>query len=170
LKKNACFESKKHQIDEYFVPAHRNFINVRPAKEWLRLRNTDGVYSVNYKNWHINKVGKGHYCDEYETRIQDQDQMKKIFKALDLKPIVTVSKQRENWIYKDYKISIDSVSGLGDFVEVEYIGREKDVEPEKITEEMIEFLKGIGCGKIKRNYRGYPFLLLFPKEGDYEEP
>jgi len=34
---------------------------------------------------------------------------------------------------------------------------------------MIKFLKNIGCGKIKRNYVGYPFQLLFPSEVKLEE-
>ncbi|GAI26198.1 unnamed protein product, partial [marine sediment metagenome] len=37
LEKNADFRSENHQIDEYFSPAHRDFIGVRPVKEWLRL-------------------------------------------------------------------------------------------------------------------------------------
>ncbi len=70
--------------------------------------------------------------------------------------------------YKDYEISIDSVKGLGDFVEIEYIGRDEKVDPKKVTEEMINFLKGLRCGKIIRNYVGYPFQLLFPEEVKFE--
>jgi len=75
---------------------------------------------------------------------------------------------RKVWTCENYEIAIDSVKGLGDFVEIEYIGKEKKVDPEKITEEMVNFLKSIGCGKIKRNYVGYPFQLLFPEEVKYE--
>ena len=53
-------------------------------------------------------------------------------------------------------------------IEIEYIGKDNKVDPKKITEEMIEFLKKIDCGKITRNYVGYPFLLLFPEEVKYE--
>ena len=34
----------------------------------------------------------------------------------------------------------------------------------KTTDEMVEFLKSLGCGKIERDYVGYPFKLLFPGE------
>ena len=57
---------------------------------------------------------------------------------------------------------------MGDFVEIEYIGKDEKADPKKITQEMINFLKNIGCEKIKINYVGYPFQLLFPKEVEYE--
>ena len=63
---------------------------------------------------------------------------------------------------------MDQVKELGDFVEIEYIGKEQ-VDPPKTTKEMVDFLKKLGCGKIKRDYVGYPFRLLFPKESEFEE-
>ena len=95
--------------------------------------------------------------------------MKKILEVLNFKSIVKVDKLRKTWTYKNYEIATDSVKGLGDFVEIEYIGKDEKVDPKKITEEMINFLKSVGCGQIKRNYVGYPFQLLFPKEVKYEE-
>ena len=169
LEKEADFNSEKHQIDEYFSPNHRNFIEVRPVKEWLRLRDSGGKYSITYKNWHYDESGKSHYCDEYETKIEDLTQLKKILDVLNFKSVVRVDKSRKTWIYKDYEIAVDLVKGLGDFIEIEYIGKDEKVDPKKITEEMINFLKKIGCRKIKINYVGYPFQLLFPEEVKFEE-
>ena len=169
LEKEAEFEEKKHQVDEYFSPAHRNFIGIRPVKEWLRLRDSNGKYSINYKNWHYDDdPEKSSYCDEYETKVEDLDKIKKIFEILNFKLLLKVDKIRKTWIYKDYEIDLDTVKGLGDFVEIEYIGKE-EVDPDKITKEMIDFLKKIGCGEIKRNYVGYPFQLLFPGEIKVDE-
>ena len=169
LEKNAKFKVKNHQVDEYFSPAHRDFVAVRPVNEWLRLRNSNGKYSINYKNWHREKNGKSHYCDEYETEIEDLFQFKNILNILNFRSLVKVDKVRKIWTYKNCEIAVDSVKGLGDFVEIEYIGKNEKVNPEEITEEMIKFLKNIGCGKIKRNYVGYPFQLLFPSEVKLEE-
>jgi len=33
---------------------------------------------------------------------------------------------------------------------------------------MVGFLKKLKVGKIERDFRGYPFSLLFPEEVDYE--
>jgi adenylate cyclase class 2 len=169
LEKNAEFKKEKHQVDEYFSPAIRSFVDVRPVKEWLRLRNEDGKYSINYKNWHYEgDSNKSFHCDEYEAGIGDLDQVSKILKALGFKSLVKVDKIRKTWTYQDYEIDIDSVKGLGDFVEVEYIG-EKEVDPDKTAAEMIEFLKKLDCGKIKIDCIGYPFRLLFPNESKWEE-
>jgi len=43
------------------------------------------------------------------------------------------------------------------------------VEPKKTTDEMVDFLKKLGCEKLKRDYVGYPFKLLFPDEVKLEE-
>ncbi len=169
LEENADFRSERYQLDEYFTPENRDFTKVRPIKEWLRLRDSAGKYSVNYKNWHIDKDGKSNHCDECETKIDDIDTLRNIFSALGLKQIVKVEKARKDWHFEHYGISIDSVKGLGEFVEIEYIGNDDNVDPKKITDEMVKFLKNLGCGKITRNYQGYPFLLLFPDEAKYEE-
>lgn len=167
LKKNAKYQGTKTQIDEYFVPKHRNFLKFRPTREWLRLRSVDNLSSINYKNWHYDKNGKTNYCDEFETQVSDIKQMNNIFEALDMKSVATVDKKRETWLYKDFEISIDKVKKLGTFVEIEYKGS-KSADPKETTDKMIDLLKEAGCGKINRNYQGYPFLLLFPKEAKFE--
>jgi len=169
LEKNADFKSEKHQIDEYFSPTHRNFTEVRPVKEWLRLRDSGGKYSINYKNWHYDKDGRSYHGDEYETKIENLTQLRKILDVLNFKPIVKVDKLRKVWEYKEYEVSIDSIKELGDFVEIEYISKDENVDPKRITEEMVNFLKSLGCGKIKRSWVGYPFQLLFPEEVKLEE-
>jgi adenylate cyclase class 2 len=169
LGKNGEFKSENHQIDEYFSPVHRDFIKVRPINEWLRLRNSNGKYFINYKNWYRDGDGKSYHCDEYETKIEDLGKLKNIFSVLNFKFLVTVDKIRKIWVYKDYEVAVDSVKNIGDFVEIEYLGKNENLDPKKITEEMIVFLKSVGCGKIKRDYQGYPFMLLFPNEVKFEE-
>lgn len=164
LKTNGKFQEKRHQIDEYFTPSHRNFLGVRPAVEWLRLRDSNGVFSTTYKKWHVDEEGKTQYADEYETKIENIDQLRKIFTVIDIKPLITVDKERDIWLYKDYEVAIDKIRGLGDFVEVEYKGENHEVDPKDVTTEMVKFLKDVGCGTIKRNYVGYPFMLLYPNE------
>lgn len=164
LKTNGKFHASHHQIDEYFTPFHRNFLGVRPAVEWLRLRDSNGVFSVTYKNWHTDKDGRTQYADEYETKIDSLEQLRKIFTVIDIKPLIIVDKERAVWVYNDYEVAIDKIKGLGDFVEIEYRGENHELDPKEITSEMVKFLKDLGCGAIKRNYVGYPFMLLYPDE------
>ncbi len=146
------------QIDEYYTPAHKNFVSVEPVVEWLRLRDSNGKFSINYKHWIAGDDGQTNHCDEHETKIENLEAMRNILKALDFKYLITVNKERRAWDYKDYEISFDRVEGLGDFVEIEYKG--SDTDSKKITDEMMEFLKNLDCGEITRDFRGYPYLLL----------
>lgn len=160
LEKEASFEYDAHQRDEYFTPPHRDFLGVRPIKEWLRIRDADGKYSFNYKNWHFDGEGRGLYADEYETKVESVDTVRKILEKLDFKLIVIVNKNRKVWKYKDYEISVDSVKNLGDFVEIEYYGKRHHDDHKEIMNEMIAFLKNLGCGTLEINHSGYPALLL----------
>ncbi len=61
-----------------------------------------------------------HYCDEYETPVEDLKTLEKILTTLDFRIITVVDKVRTTWKYKDYEIAIDAVNDLGNFVEIEY--------------------------------------------------
>ncbi len=165
LEKEAIFISENQQIDEYFTPAHKNFVSVKPIEEWFRIREEKGKFTINYKKWHYEN-GIGTYADEYETDIGDKETARKIFIALDLKPLIVVNKARKKFIYNDYEIAFDNVVGLGNFVEIEYKG-EKSVDPQTTTKEMVAFLKSKSCGDIELNNGGYPMLLLFPEDAHF---
>lgn len=133
----------------------------------MRLRDSSGKYSINYKNWHRDKNGRSEYCDEYESQVTNLQQLENIFSSLNIKPITIVDKVRKIWLYKDFEVAIDKVKGLGDFIEIEYKGK-PNKKPSLVTSSMIEFLKNLKVGKIYRNYYGYPFQFLFPKEVEFE--
>lgn len=167
LKKKAKFTGETVQIDEYFTPAHKNYLDTKPIEEWLRIRIEDKKYLVTYKKFYYDSE-KGTYADEYETPIKNVDAICSIFGALNMRSLVKVDKKRRIYIYKDYEIALDQVEGLGDFVEIEFKG-ESDKSPKEIKQEMINFLKKIGVGKITKNSNGYPYIMLFPDEIKYEE-
>ena len=137
------------QVDTYYTPKHRDFTQVRPVSEWLRLRDSDSRYYITYKNWHHEKDGGSHHCDEYETEIGSLEQVEKIFSVLNFKKLVSVDKKREVWNFNDYEIAIDAA---------------KNTKPPEIKDKMITFLKSLKIGEIRRNYVGYPYQFLFPRE------
>lgn len=163
LKEKAEFIDSSKEFDEYYVPCCRSFIDVKPTKEWLRLRRKAGKFTITYKNWYFKKDGTSTHADEYETKIEDIEQLRNIFLALKFRTLIKVEKMRKRYSHKDFEISLDQVKNLGDFLEIEYKGTTED-NPKKITDSMIKLLKDVGVGKITRNYVGYPFMMLFPKE------
>lgn len=169
LKRQGTFLYAKRQVDEYFTPPDRDFTAVRPVKEWLRLRDAEGSYSLNYKNWFYEDDGQpSTHCDEYETEIQDIAQARNVLIALKHRPLATVDKQRTAWQYKEWEIAIDAVKGIGDCVEIEYKGDSDHADPKRVSAEMYAFLQTLNCGKIERNSGGYPFILMFPDEAKWE--
>ena len=167
LEENALFKLVTRQVDEYLNAPDRDFLSVRPVTEWLRLRQTREAALMTYKKAHYTPEGECHFRDEFETTIGDIDQARKILLALGYTPLVTVDKIRKTWRYQEYEVALDEVQDLGLFVEVEYKGEDLK-DPKLITDQMVEFLKQAGCGKIKRNYSGYPYILLLPDEVRYD--
>ena len=161
LDAQAEYVGTSHQVDEYFTPPDRNFLATEPVEEWLRLRIEDGSTSINYKHWHYGPDGKSHSCDETVTTVGDAAELRSILTSLGFRRLIVVDKVRRAWRYKDYKISLDSVVGLGDFVEVELAHDAPHGEAAAITAYMMALLESQDCGKIETNHRGYPYLLLF---------
>jgi len=150
------------QIDEYYVPYHRDFFAQKPhPTEWLRIRtNPDKVFFEYDKSINKKSDGEQECAEEYETQISDPGEFRNILHFLDFKKVVTVDKEREYWDCGKFEIALDDVRGLGFFVEVEAKGDFKsNVEAKK---ECIDFLKQFATENIESNYikKGYPVLLL----------
>ncbi|MDP2749406.1 MAG: class IV adenylate cyclase [Nanoarchaeota archaeon] len=159
LSKNAELKARDVlQKDIYFIPAHRDFLNVKYPFEWLRLRESPKGASFNYKHFHPENVEKTDYCDEYETNIETPESVKKILKSLDFKEAVVVEKKRSAWVFEKTEISIDDVKELGFFIEIEALEHLSDAAFTK--KYLYDVLKKIKADVGKEDLRGYPFRIL----------
>ncbi len=152
-----------NQIDEYYVPCHRDFFAQKPQPtEWLRIRTNPDRVIFEYDR-SINKKADGEqdYAEEYETEISNPEEFRKILKFLDFKKIITVEKNREYWDCDNFEIALDEVKGLGFFIEVE-AKSDSFNDNIKAKEECIDFLEKLGLKNVKNNQikKGYPALLL----------
>lgn len=150
------------QIDEYYVPYHRDFFAQKPFPiEWLRIRtNPDKTIFEYDKSIHKNTDGEQEYAEEYETEISRPDELRKILKFLDFKKATTVKKEREIWDCDNFEICLDKVKDLGFFIEVEAKGNFKN--PAEAKRACYDFLNKLGVNATKENIinTGYPVLLL----------
>jgi len=159
LKKVATFTKKSHQTDEYFTPAHRNFVEPKFPFEWLSIRKRGDKTILNYKHWHPEDAEIRTHCDEFETETENSEQLNKMFAALNFKKLVTVEKEREVFVYNDeFEIALDAVKELGYFIEIEAIKDFGGIEATR--EKLFEFAKNLGCDASKTDERGYPYLLM----------
>lgn len=162
LQKITKFVKKTEQVDEYFTPVHRNFIEPKFPFEWLSIRNRGDKFILNYKHWHPENVEVATHCDEFEAEIKNPDQIKNIFSAIDFKKLVTVEKEREVFVYNnEFEIALDIVKELGHFIEIETIKDFGSVEVAR--EKLFEFAKNLGIDISKTDKRGYPYLLMKKK-------
>lgn len=148
------------QIDEYYVPAHKNFFAQKPhPTEYLRIRtNPDKVVWEYTRSINMKKDGDYDYAEEYETEILDAKELRKILKFLDFEKVVTIEKEREYWMCGDIEVALDQIKDLGSFVEAEAKGDFKDDKEAKRG--CIKFLESLGIKDVDKNQikSGYPEL------------
>jgi adenylate cyclase, class 2 len=150
------------QIDNYYVPFHRDFFAKKPhPDEWLRIRtNPDRVVFEYDKSINKRADGEQDYAEEYETEISNSEEFKKILEFLDFKMVATVEKHREYWMCGNIEVALDKIKELGSFIEAEAIGNFKNKKEAKIA--CIKFLENLGIKDVENIQikKGYPQLLL----------
>jgi adenylate cyclase class 2 len=146
------------QVDAYYNAPHRDFLAPAAISEWLRIRTEDRGSSINFKRWHpMDALVKTH-ADEYETKVEDVEAIRRTLEALDFTPLVTVDKTREEWTLPEVEIVFDLVADAGDFVEFEFKGDATSVED--ATKQLEEFISSLDVELGEQINRGYPHILL----------
>ena len=113
------------QVDTYYDSPNRDFAETDEALR-IRTEQNDGETTrLTYKGPLIEAESKTR--EEAETAVDDADALEAILDGLGYEPAATVHKERTRYAYRGYTISLDTVEGLGEFVEVE-TETEDDVE------------------------------------------
>ena len=106
------------QVDTYFEHPVRDFAETGEA---FRIRrestggNTDSRLA--YKGPLVESASKTRR--EVETGVDDGATMTQIVEDLGFEPVESVEKHRERFDHGEYTVSLDTVAGLGEYVEVE---------------------------------------------------
>lgn len=159
LNKHAEVKAQRvFQKDTYFVPAHRNFLDVQYPFEWLRIRETSTKNSINYKHFHPENAAVTTHCDEFESKVENPEAIKKLFASLDIKPIVVVEKSRSTWILESVEVAVDDVKDLGTYIELEATLPYET--PEAARAHLYEVLNKLDAKVGQEEMRGYPYLIL----------
>ena len=126
------------QSDSYFVAPHRNFAKTDEA---LRIRSLDGRAVLTYKGPKLDRVSKTR--EELETPV-DENPTKKILQALGFSEAGIVRKKREVFMAGDITVCLDTVEGLGEFLEVEIVVEDEQKKVENSRKQLFEFLEQFG--------------------------
>lgn len=146
------------QVDAYFNAPHRDFLAPKAISEWLRVRTEDRGSSINFKRWHpVDALIKTH-ADEYETKVDDVEAIRRLLDALDFRPLVTVDKTRKEYQLPEIEVVFDHVVDAGDFVEFEFKADAAGVE--EATQQLEQFIASLNIELGEPINRGYPHILL----------
>jgi adenylate cyclase class 2 len=106
------------QKDSYYDAPDRDFAETDEALR-IRSERDDGAETtrLTYKGPLVDSESKTRM--EAETAVDDADALADILDGLGYEPAATVRKERSRFAYRGYTVTLDSVDGLGEFVEVE---------------------------------------------------
>ncbi|SIR14694.1 adenylate cyclase, class 2 [Haladaptatus litoreus] len=148
---------KVTQEDFYYDAPHRDFAETDEA---LRVRREAGdeetVEVVTYKGPLVEEESKTR--KEHETVVGDGDTVDALLSALGFDATETVHKERERFELDSYIVTLDSVMGLGEFVEVEAEAAETDVE--SVREGAYDVLTDLNLDPNEQVRTSYLGLLL----------
>ena len=130
----------EHHYDTYYNAPHRDF---SITDEALRIRIVNGRAVLTYKGKKLDAVSKTR--EEFETGV-DGDTMRSILLSLGFVESGVVKKTRAVFELEDMTICLDSVDGLGEFIEVEtMVESESDVELHRAR--VFGFMERLGIGE-----------------------
>ena len=120
---------------------------------FVRVRDEGHRVTVTYKQFDSDSLTG---AKEYETIVDNLDQMVHIFEAAGLKPDVYQESRRENWILNDVEIVLDEWPWLAPYIEIE--GSSEDAVKETVVQLGLNFNDAIFGGVANLYLNQYPHI------------
>jgi adenylate cyclase class 2 len=143
------------QVDTYYDHPVRDFAETDEALRIRRETDEDEETArVTYKGPLVEEASKTR--EEWETGVDDGETMAEILNELGFSPAATVEKIRERFECGGYTVTLDTVAGLGEYVEIET--ESEAIDPAR--EGAIELLYELGLDADEQVRASYLGLLL----------
>jgi adenylate cyclase class 2 len=145
------------QVDTYYDAPHRDFADTDEALR-VRTERRDGeeTTKLTYKGPLLEAESKSR--EEHETAVADPGAIRNIIDGLGFTPAAEVRKERTFFELDGYTVTLDTVEGLGEFVEVETEIDDADIELAR--EGAVELLDSLGLDPDEQIRTSYLGLLL----------
>lgn len=146
------------QVDTYYDPPDRDFAETDEA---LRVRREEGktggelTTKVTYKGPLVEPESKTR--EEAEMVVSWGSDPRAVLEGLGYEPAATVEKERERYLLDGVTVALDTVAGLGAFVEVE-LETEDDIEAAR--KRAVQTLETLGLDPSDQIRTSYLDLLL----------
>ncbi|MBP3800043.1 MAG: class IV adenylate cyclase [Bacilli bacterium] len=155
------YVGKKQVVDEYYYDPKRD--DLKPNKDnkiyrCLRLREKNNEFTITYKD-DIYEKDKWLYSNEYETKVESIDIMRKILAELGLVKFIEINNTKETYIYDKYEIVLEMVKDLGVFMEVEHCTTD-DVDIKSIKNNIQKFIDNLNISVSNELNYGKPEMFI----------
>ena len=152
--KGWAFSKLQEQEDLLFLPNGIEVPTTKLETPMIRIRTTNGKHILTLKK----KVSSSNklVSMELETEINDPEAVKQMLLELGFHEALELHKVRRESKNAGIAICVDTVAGLGSFVEVEKITTE---DPALVQEELYTFLESVGILRDQRVFEAYDTLL-----------
>lgn len=95
---------------------------------------------------------------EHETIVENEAELEKIILHLDFVPYSDLTKTRQKANTGNIEICVDTIEGLGDFIEVERL-TDEDADYDAVASELWELLERLGVRREDNVTDGYDILM-----------
>lgn len=154
------FQRSLREIDMYFDGVSRDF---KQTDEALRLRSCRDLEGggartlLTYKGPKVDAASSTR--TEYETSVGDLETARKLLEALGFRPRFTVDKTRREFTLEGVTLCLDTVAGLGSFLELESLTVSPERREAEVTR-LLSLLDGLGVSRERLTRRSYLEMLL----------
>ncbi len=152
----ADFFERNYQIDSVYKTKGKELEPLGPGAFILRIRESGKGNKLTYKNL----TETPGVIIEYETNIDNPNEMRKIIESSGFGLVYTMEKERTSGKLRDFKLCLDNVKEIGTYLEVELQSEDGDGAMNKIK----QFFKKIGFPENEITTKGYS-LMIFEKLG-----
>lgn len=144
--------------DRVFGPSGVNGNDGDNAAPWLRLR-TETKGAARQHVFTLKKsVTSQMDSIEHETEVANDTELLKIIEYIGFEPFSDLTKTRQKAKLGEIELCIDTVDGLGDFVEAEKLTKE-DADYEMVAAELWAVLERFGISRSEYVTEGYDVLM-----------
>jgi adenylate cyclase class 2 len=154
--------SSKRTVDEYFYnKATSQFLPKEDMAitECLRIRQAGDAAYYTYKKDIFLVDGAWSHSDEYETGVDDPETLRQALLKQQYTPLVVVDCQKTKYMWKEYEITLEDVTNLGVFLEIEHVADQHD-DIALVKAQIREDMKKLGFTTLEEVTTGKPEFLL----------
>lgn len=144
--------------DRVFGPNGVNGNDGDNKAPWLRLRTETKGGTTKYLFTLKKSVTSQMDSIEHETEVSNADELLQIIGHIGFASFSDLTKTRQKAVIGDIELCIDTVDGLGDFVEAEKL-TEEEADYDMVATELWGVLEGIGIPRSDYVAEGYDVLM-----------